>query len=260
MTVATGEDHKRQSMARKLTVFVAMSSAIEDELLSYGVAAERIAKIPMGVDAEVFKPLQNELEKKKLQAQLNLENVPTLLFVGTLVRRKRPDLLLKSVHLLKKMGYEIQVLFCGPETDGEYVAEMKEYANSVGIAEQVKWMGFQVDCSPFYKVSDYFCLPSSNEGMSAALIEAMASGVVPIVTPISGSRDVVTDGVNGRHVSEDENEIADVIKHYLSFPDTAIEHSKNSLARVEEQYTNESVYNQYLNLYRRIASGRDARG
>lgn len=253
-----GLHKQRQRMARSITGFVAMSSAIREELLSYKVPERRIADIPMGVNTDVFKPAQSDQIKGALRQKLMLKDIPTLLFSGTLVKRKRPDLLVEALVELKRQRVECQLVLCGPETDAIYVEEMKQRAIEAGINNRIKWIGFCIDVSDYYRAADFFCLPSSNEGMSASLVEAMASGVVPIVTPVSGSADLVIDGTNGSYVTADANVIADTIKTYINHPELAKLHGASALELIRERYTDKVVYDQYIKLYDRVKNGQDA--
>lgn len=247
---------KRQSMARKMSALVSMSGAIRQELLGYGVSEDRIVDIPMGVNTSVFFPSASIKEKSELRKNLGLKDVPTLLFVGTVVKRKRPDLLVKAIAILKKEGIDCQLVVCGPEKEPDYARQMKEFAMTEGISDRVIWTGFSVDVSPYYRIADYYCLPSSNEGMAASLVEAMASCLVPIVTPVSGSTDLVKNGLNGSHINADKGEIAAVIRHYIENPVVAEKHSQAAYKLVKEKYTDSVVYGKYMAMYKRLASGR----
>ena len=100
--------------------------------------------------------------------------------------------------------------------------------------------------------------PSTNEGMAAALIEAMASGLPPIVTPVSGSQDVVEDGVTGRLVQPVASAIADVLAEYMLNPEIADEQGRAAHSQVMQGYSNEYVFSAYERLFRRIMNGGSA--
>lgn len=246
--------HKRR-LARQIAGFIAMSQSIYDELIACRILEERIARIPMGVNAQVFHPPSVEGERKTLRNELGWLDLPTVIFVGAIVPRKRPDLLVEAIGLLKKRGLDCQLVIVGPDNDPAYTAQMKDRAKELNVASQIVWFGFTRDIARLFRAADFFSLPSSNEGMAAALIEAMASGLPPIVTPISGSTDAVDDGVTGRFVQGDAPVIADVLAEYISNPRTASEHGGNARARVLETYCNERVFEAYARLFRRLMAG-----
>lgn len=246
---------KRRKLIKQLSALIAMSTDIYKELLEYNVPEEKIAQIPMGVNTKVFRPPNSDTERNAIREELGWLKIPTLIFVGGIVRRKRPDLLIEAIGNLKRRGLDCQLAVIGPDHDPEYTAHMKKQANALGIANQVVWFGFTRDIAKLFRAADYFGLPSSNEGMAAALIEAMACGLPAIVTPVSGSIDAVQDGVVGRIVRPDANDIADHLAEYLLNPQLATKHGEAARERVVNHYSDEYVFDAYDRLFRRIMHG-----
>jgi glycosyltransferase involved in cell wall biosynthesis len=253
-----GLPRKRRELVKELSALIAMSQDIYDELRSFGVPEEKIARIPMGVNTETFRPVETPSDKAELRKQLGWLDLPTLIFVGAVVKRKRPDLLVEAVGLLKKRQIDCQLAVVGPPNEENYLRRMKARAEELGVADRIVWFGFTREIAPLFKAADFFGLPSSNEGMAAALIEAMSCGLAPIVTPISGSVDVVRDGRNGRIVQPDAAEIADVLADYLREPGTATAHGQASRQIVLETYSNDAVFSSYERLFRRVMKGQPA--
>ena len=249
---------KRRKMALSLSCLVAMSEDINNELLGYGVPESNIARIPMGVNTSVFAPAANLSEKRALRHQYGWEDLPTVIFVGSLVKRKRPDLLIEAIGMLKKNGVDFQLVLAGPPNEPEYYEEMVLRVSDLGISDQVFWMGFTQEIAPLYKAADVFCLPSTNEGMAAALIESMACGLAPVVTPVSGSADVVSSGHNGFIVQPTAQSISNALSEYSNDFALAEKHGRRSLAIAREKYSNEVVYATYESLFRRLMAGQPA--
>ena len=66
-----------------------------------------------------------------------------------------------------------------------------------GVADRVRFLGFQDDVRPMLEASDVFVLPSRREGLPVALMEAMAMGLPTVVSDVRGCRDLVRDGAGG---------------------------------------------------------------
>jgi glycosyltransferase involved in cell wall biosynthesis len=96
--------------------------------------------------------------------------------------------------------------------------------------------------------------------MAASLIEAMSSGLPPLVTAVSGSVDVVEDGVNGRLIEGDARHIADALALYIEDGATAKSHGDAARAAVLRSYSTDVVIAEYEGLFRRVAAGKPARG
>lgn len=250
----------KRRMATQVDGLIAMSQSIYDELICCGVEEEKIARIPMGVNAHNFRPPADDAERSTLRDELGWLDLPTLIFVGAVIPRKCPDLLVEAIGQLKKRGIDCQLVIVGPEHDPAYAAQIKDRAKALHVASQVIWFGFTRDIARLFRAANFFSLPSTNEGMAAALIEAMSSGLPAIVTPISGSTDAVVDGISGRLVPGDANVIADVLAEYILNPVVAQEQGRNAREQVLSVYSNERVFEAYESLFRRLMKGGSAAG
>lgn len=253
-----GLPKKRRKMIQSLSCIVAMTDLMHEELREYGVPESKIARIPMGVNTEVFKPVVSQSERLLLRSRLGWRDLPTIIFVGAIVPRKAPHLLVEAVGMLKQRGYECQLVLAGPENDSVYATNMKTRAKELGVTDYIAWAGFVRDISTLFRASDIFCLPSSNEGMAAAIVEGMACGLATVVTPVSGSRDIVDDEKNGRIVEASVKELSATLMDYLRSPKIREDHGRNARLLVKAKYSNSAVFAAYQELFHRIISGGDA--
>jgi glycosyltransferase involved in cell wall biosynthesis len=152
----------------------------------------------------------------------------------------------------------MQLVLVGPEQEPEYAARIRQRARDIGVADRVLWFGFTADIAPPFRAADIFALPSANEGMPAALVEAMASGLPSIVTAISGMTDLIVDGVQGRVVEPRADRIADALEAYGRDPALRRAHGESARTKVEQRFSSEVVIDAYERLFRRIMAGGDA--
>ena len=102
-----------------------------------------------------------------------------------------------------------------------------------------------------YRDADLFVLPSQNEGMSVALLEAMASGLPVIVTPTGGTEELV-DG-NGRVVPwNDPAALADALAHLAADPEARARMGRRS-REIALKFSWTAVAKAYLEACRRVA-------
>jgi glycosyltransferase involved in cell wall biosynthesis len=254
-----GLPRKRRQMVRHLSAVVAMSRAIYDELLQYGIPEANIARIPMGVDTDRFRPA-DAAERRELRQRLGWPDRPTLVFAGGLTPRKRPHLLAEAVGIAKRAGLDCQLVLAGPEHDAPYCHQIRSRVDDLGIADRVIWNGFTDDIAPVYRAGDVFGLPSECEGMPASLVEAMACGLPALATPISGSSDLVTDGVQGRMVEPTPESVGQALVDYLRDPSLAVAHGRAAREKVLQGYSAIAVLEAYDQLFRRVIAGKPAAG
>jgi len=142
--------------------------------------------IPNGVDLEQFKPADAVPEHGPLR----------LLCVARLIERKGQHHLIEAVKRLADDGIGVTLDLIGT---GDARAANEAQAARLGLGGRVRFLGYvpREEIPRHYAAAHVFALPSYNEGMSVALLEAMASGLAVIVTPTGGTPELVQPEVNG---------------------------------------------------------------
>lgn len=251
----------RDRKMHALSGFIAISSDIYSGLLAKGVPESKIFSIPNGVDVNRFAPVSPQ-ERSAARQQLGLRDVFTVLFVGGISRRKNPHLVVQAIaRTVHQSGRRVQLLIVGPDRSRDgYGRELVHLIRQEGLEDECLLMGETATPERYYRAADVFVLPSASEGMSNALLEALASGLPSIVTPISGSRELVEHGSNGFHVSPDSNEIAECIEWYLDNPDQHALHARRARDVILEGYSTEAVLSEHLSLFRTLCMRRGIAG
>lgn len=103
----------------------------------------------------------------------------------------------------------------------------------------------------YYQASDLFVLASKHEGMSGALIEAMATGLPSIVTKISGSEDLIISGENGLYTDGTINDIQNKISEFYNDNEFTIKAGRNARNYIEKNCATELVLKQHLDLFKK---------
>jgi glycosyltransferase involved in cell wall biosynthesis len=159
------------------------------------------------VDAEVFFPLEeNERRhmRAKIEGDLGLDSSAfRVISVGRLDWQKDPDLLLSAVGRVAASGAKIELLFVG---DGVLRDGLERRVAEEGLAGKVRFLGLRgaTEIAGLLQASDCFALSSAYEGMPMAMLEALASGIPVVATPVGEVRRVIQNGRNGE-VSNDRS-------------------------------------------------------
>lgn len=175
-------------LARNNSVFVALSSQAEQELLDFGCPAERVMKLTNGVDLRAYQPAAGEPDRDR-----------TVLYLSRLSPAKNPQLLLRAWQAVNDDG-QYRLLIAG---DGPLAGELRMLASRLAL-KNVEFLGNVSDVPAAHRRASVFVLPSPSEGCSNALLEAMASGLCPVVTRVPGNIDVVQDELNGLLFEHDD--------------------------------------------------------
>lgn len=251
----------RNRRMQSLSAYISISSDISKELSIKGVDNEQIHAIPNGVNVDLFKPASEE-ERSSARGALGIQNKFTVLFLGGISRRKNPHLVLEAVQdIVRRGGQNIQLLIVGPDrSDDGYGNIIKRHVEKLGLTGNCRYINETSMPEMCYKASDLFVLPSSSEGLSNSLLEALASGLPSLVTPISGSRDLVKHGVNGFHVPPQSKAIADRIRWYYENPDLHAQHAQSAREAIIHRYTATAVLAQHLSLFESLLQRRGRTG
>jgi len=163
--------------------FVAISKFIKKEMEQYGIAREKIFYVPNGVSVP---------EQPSLETNPNLN----ILFVGNLSQgaAKGLDVLLLALQTVVRKYPVVQLMVAGNNPNP---VAWKNYLTSLDIGNNVVFLGSKHTMSEVYKEATVFVSSSRREGLSNALLEAMAFGLPCIVTNISGSQDMIENNISG---------------------------------------------------------------
>ena len=174
------------------------------------IHAGKVCYVPgVGVDMDRFGG-SRETAREKLGIG-NEEFV--LLSVGEMTENKNHRLALQALALLPEKP--IRYVLVGR---GERMEELRAQARELGITDRVIFTGYRNDVSELYPAADAFFFPSFREGLSVALMEAMASGLPAIVGKIRGNTDLIDDGVEGLYMPLTPEGAAEAIRKLYDDP------------------------------------------
>lgn len=195
---------------------------------------DKITLIPNGINIDEFKI---NYSKEECRNKLGLSSDKgIILFLGSLVPYKGPDILLNAFSRVKKEIDDVELVFAGRGGMQEYLEKLAEKLN---IEKNVKFAGFvHEDLKPlYYKAADIFCLPSTNMGESFGIVnlEAMACGIPIISSKLGGIPDIVKDMENGVLTKPgDPESLADALIFLLENDDIRKKMGKDGRKKVEE--------------------------
>ena len=158
--------------------------------------AKSINYIPgVGLDIEKFSA--ENVDKRLKRRELKLpEEALVFLSIGELNKNKNHETVIKAIAEL--MNKDLYYVICG---QGSLESYLKELVADLGLEQQVKLLGFRQDIAEICKVSDVFVFPSFREGLSVALMEAMAFKLPIICSKIRGNTDLIDEGDGGFIIS-----------------------------------------------------------
>ncbi len=179
------------------------------EHVQYKIAgAEKFATIHSGIDLIHFRSVQVNPAVKRKELGLPPEG-PIIGTLGRLVPIKGQEWLLKAAPRVLAEFPQACFVIIG---DGPMLGELRQLTSQLGIGLRVVFLGAREDVPECLAALDLFVLPSLNEGMGRALLEAMAVGCPVVATCVGGIPDIVADGATGLLVPpRDDRALAEAI-------------------------------------------------
>lgn len=166
----------------------------EQVIAEAGVDPGRVRSIPTGIDLGRFVPGERGPAREAIGLP---REAPVIGIVATLRSWKGHRYLLEAFAALRTPDALLVIVGDGPQREA-----LTAQANALGIAARVRFAGNQADVAPWLRAFDVFCLPSyANEGVPQALMQAMASALPVVTTPVGSIGEIVEDGTTGMMVS-----------------------------------------------------------
>jgi len=237
------------AVLKKANAIIYTNSEMKKELIKEGFSRERLYYIPNGVDIETYVPARNERERESVKEKLGLPLGKIVLFVGALHPKKNLKFLILEWKEIVKLFRHAHLILLG---EGPQRGELLNLTERLGIKENVHLIGEKKNVTEYLVAADIFALPSLVEGLSNALLEAMASGLPCVVSNIPGNQDLIEDGKNGQLFSLSDGErLREVMIYLLKNEEFAYSMGRKARETVEE-YSFYKIVPQYLALYSKL--------
>ena len=236
---------------------IALYEANRLRQIADGAKAERTFNVPNGISLQRFAPLR----------ALRPENPPPVLcLIGRVVPIKDVKTFIRAMRRVVNQMPEAEGWIAGPEDeDPAYAEECRNLAESLGIAQQVKFLGFQ-------KVDDLMprigltILSSISEALPLVILEGYAAGVPTISTDVGSCRQLIEGlepedralGASGAVVNiADPQALADAAITLLGDREAWHAASRAGVTRVERYYTDDLMFGHYRRVYEQALSAKD---
>ena len=169
------------------------SQAVADMYLKYFfLSRKKVTVIPNGLEIEKYQIPVDKIAKCK---ELGIpDNIPLIGCVGRLEKQKGHKYLLEAFALLSKKNTPAFLILIGTGSEKKRLEILSE---KLGIENSMKFLGTRNDIPEILQIMDIFVLPSLYEGMSNALMEAMATGIPIIATDIPENKELINNQTSG---------------------------------------------------------------
>ncbi|MBI3010602.1 MAG: glycosyltransferase [Candidatus Omnitrophica bacterium] len=245
----------RALLLHRVDKIVTINKAALEEFLQLEVASSCLLQIPNGV----LIPSQAAFEMKSKQAarlRLGIDYSKVVVYAGRLSSEKNLSVLLDAWPGVLRHCPKAHLILVGDGGTFRSVEDsLRQQASRMNLESRVHFAGRVQNVEDFFLAADVFVLPSSTEGMSNALLEAMACGVAIVATRIPGNTALITDGRQGLLVEPQRSEeLSTALIRLLSDSEEAMRLGQAARSLAQERFAIDRVRDQYEQLYRTLLS------
>ncbi|WP_138205054.1 glycosyltransferase family 4 protein [Haloimpatiens lingqiaonensis] len=184
-------------LARYTDVLITINK--EDYDIAQKFKSVKVVYVPgVGVDTEKFKDKIVDKWAKRNELGVPMDAF-VVLSIGELNKNKNHETSINAIAQLNNPN--VYYLICG---EGALENYLKHLIYKLGLEKKVKLLGYRMDIVEIIRIADVFVFPSSREGLSVALMEAMSTGLPVVCSKIRGNNDLIKDGKGGYLVESND--------------------------------------------------------
>jgi glycosyltransferase involved in cell wall biosynthesis len=220
-------------MLHGMDLVLSMSDAMTRQLRLFGHFGTRLIRNFIDEDAAA-RDAESNADMRAPTPTKEADGEITFAFLGSLTRRKRPELVIDTVAKLQGARIPSRAVMVG---SGPLAAQLAKYAEYRGVSDRIRFAGQVRNPLPELKHCDYLLLPSSSEGVPRAALESLFVGVPCILRDVDANRELIREGRTGLLFKDDE-ELSHVVMQAATAHQRSAQVHKDILLPAEYRQAN----------------------
>ncbi len=203
------------------------------------------------LDKNKFKVIYNALDITKYNISSSPKNnlVPEIVFIAWVDRNKGVYELIEAVEILKKEGFKFSLTMCGHGKDFDAIKILISDKKLQEVIDLKGWI-YEEEKNEILKRADIFVLPTYNEGMPNALLEAMASALPSVATSVGAIPDILQNEVSGLLIpSADSLQLAEALKKLLMNASLRQQYGAAARKQIEQKHSVDGMIARYSKMF-----------
>lgn len=231
-----------------------LSRHVAQEVFCVCQAVAEATKVQEKIPFKKLRVLLNGIDTMRYQPKTKETSKTNVVFsmVAAMNREMKghSDLLKAIAEAVTSQQHDFLFQLVG---DGPLRDSLEAEVRHLDIGKYVQFVGEQSDVMPILMETDVLVVPSHTEGISNAVLEAMATGLPVIATAVDGNREVLVDNVNGFLVPfQNPEAMAKAILMYTANKPMIRMHGDNARKHVEENFSLQLMQDNYIAAYQEV--------
>jgi len=217
--------------------------AVSEETRRYHMRYNRVPPHKISVVHGFIEPERLAVPDKNVRQQVRLElGLPPEAFVvgvvGNIIPRKGQIYLVRALPSVLREAPETRLLLIGTVHPPRYGKQIEREIARLRVERHVLWLGVRKDVPRLLQAMDLYALPTLNDMLPMAMLEAMWMGLPVLATHVGGIPEAVRDGVEGWLVPpRDPDALACALLEAIWHPDERLRRAQNAHQRIAEHFT-----------------------
>lgn len=243
---------RKKYLSSRVDHFVAISQAIADILVNYGVSKDKISVVKSAVDASVYEKLNREHLQQKLRKNFQLNDDVILIGnASALSEQKGYPTLIRAASELKKMTSHFRILIAG---DGALKNSLENLVQELELQSHVSFLGFLNNVPEFLSGIDILAIPSNNEGLGTVILDAILAGCCPVGSRVGGIPEIIIDHQTGLLIEPgDHVNLSKCLNYLIKNPEKRAQLSQNARQHVQNEFGLNSMVNGNYQVYKKLS-------
>ncbi|MFN7016592.1 MAG: glycosyltransferase family 4 protein [Fimbriimonadales bacterium] len=177
--------------------------------------------------------------RQAVRAELGLSPTDFVIgVIGNIIPRKGQIYLIRALPKVVARYPQVRVLLAGVVHPPRYGERVRREAEQLGVAAYVLWLGERKDVPRLLQALDLYALPTLNDMLPMAMLEAMWTALPILATRVGGIPEAITDGVDGWLVPpKDPDALANALLAIIEDPEERARRAQNAHQRVQQSFT-----------------------
>ena len=235
---------------------IAVSEDVREDLVKHdGIDPEKVSVVHNGIDV---RRVDTDLTREQARARLGVRDDELLIgCVGRLEEQKGHRFLLEACAALKNdLGGRLRLLVVG---DGRLRQDLEDRAAALGVGASVSFLGTRHDVPEILRALDIYVMPSLWEGLSIAMLEAMAAGVAVVISDVSGVAQALGNNQHGIRVAPgNAAALVDAIRSLAGQPSRRRALGMSARERVKAAFSIDAMMSQLTSIYEQALASKHA--
>lgn len=228
---------------------VCVVESVAEQCREAGISADQLRVVHSGVDAAKIRSGKRLQTRKALGIR---HDQKVLLTIGNLIPCKGHTYLLEALRVVLQQHPDIYLLLAG---EGEMRAELQRLAETLGIQDHVRFLGFRRDAPDLLAAADLFVMPSLLEGICGVVLEVMTAGLPLVTTTAGGIADVLAVPPGEPELAwavppGEMQPLAAAVIEALRLPDEARQRASRAKVHAEQRFTSDRMIDNTIQVYR----------